>query len=123
MVEAGQSLGCMSARETGSSIAQCDSGEAESFMDLTMPCRDDAAACDKQQSSSSSAVSGPVAGDETDVVRTECDQMNEDTVDRIPMAPLTIVEKEMDNMFKEGIYPTIQEVTEVLEPEGGMVFG
>ena len=29
----------------------------------------------------------------------------------------------MDDMFKEGIYPTIQEVTEALEPEGGMVFG
>ena len=123
MVEAAQSLGCTSAGETGSSIAQCNIGEADSFMDLTVPCRNDAAACDKQQSSSSSAVSGPVAGDETDVVRSECDQTNEDTVDRIIMAPPTIVEKEMDDMFKEGIYPTIQEVTEALEPEGGMVFG
>ena len=123
MVEAAQSLGCTSAGETGSSIAQCNIGEADSFMDLAVPCRNDAAACDKQQSSSSSAVSGPVAGDETDVVRSECDQTNEDTVDRIIMAPPTIVEKEMDDMFKEGIYPTIQEVTEVLEPEGGMVFG
>lgn len=123
MVEAAQSLGCTSAGETGSSIAQCDSGEAESSTDLTVPCRNDAAACDKQQSSSSSAVSGPVAGDETDVVRSECDQTNEDTVDRIIMAPPTIVEKEMDDMFKEGIYPTIREVTEALEPEGGMVFG
>ncbi|XBI08830.1 hypothetical protein VPH35_136506 [Triticum aestivum] len=123
MVEAAQSLGCTSAGETGSSIAQCNIGEADSFMDLAVPCRNDAAACDKQQSSSSSAVSGPVAGDETDVVRSECDQTNEDTVDRIIMAPPTIVEKEMDDMFKEGIYPTIQEVTEALEPEGGMVFG
>ncbi|XP_073360037.1 uncharacterized protein [Aegilops tauschii subsp. strangulata] len=121
MVEAAQSLRCTSAGETGSSIAQCDSGEADSFMDLTVPRRNDAVACDKQQSSSSSAVSGPVAGDETDVIRSECDHTNEDTVDRIIMAPPTIVEKEMDDMFKEGIYPTIQEVTEVLEPEGGMI--
>ena len=123
MVEAAQSLGCTSAGETGSNIAQCNIGEADSFMDLAVPCRNDAAACDKQQSSSSSAVSGPVAGDETDVVRSECDQTNEDTVDRIIMAPPTIVEKEMDDMFKEGIYPTIQEVTEALEPEGGTIFG
>ena len=93
MVEAAQTLGCTSAGETGSNIAQCNIGEADSFMDLTVPCRNDAAACDKQQSSSSSAVSGPVAGDETDVVRSGCDQTNEDTVDRIKMASPTIVEK------------------------------
>ena len=69
IVEAAQSLGCTSSGETGSSIAQCDSGEAESFMNLSVSCRNDAAACDKQQSSSSSAVSGPMAGNETDVIR------------------------------------------------------
>ena len=100
MVEAAQSLGCSSAGETGSNIAQSNIGDADSFMDLAVACRNNSAARDKQQSSSSSAVSGPVAGDETDVVRSECDHKNEDTVDRIIMAPPTIVEKEMDDMFK-----------------------